>query len=240
MTIYPAIDLMGGQCVRLCQGKFDNAAVYGSQPAKMAKQWEGMGAMWMHVVDLDGAAAGESKNLQAIKDICKAVRIPVQSGGGVRTIADIDRLLTAGVSRVILGTQALLDRAFLKEALLKYGAKIAVGIDAKDGMVATHGWAKVSNVPAVEFANDAANLGAQTIIYTDIAKDGMLAGPNVSAMAKMAEQVDASVIASGGVSCVEDLIKLAATGVSGAIVGKALYTGRVDLQEALERTANPC
>ena len=235
MRIYPAIDIKGGKCVRLFKGRFDDVTVYGDSPAEMAKKWEAQGGEFIHVVDLDGALKGHGVNAEKIKEICESVSVPVQTGGGIRTMADIEAKLACGISRVIIGTKAVSDSEFVKEAVAKYGDKIVIGIDAKDGMVAVEGWEKTSDFTAVEFAKKMVSLGVKTIVYTDIATDGTLAGPNVEAMREMADAVDADIIASGGIGSLEDILSLKDTGVEGVIVGKALYTNRVDLKEAVEK-----
>ena len=235
MRIYPAIDIKGGKCVRLFKGRFDDVTVYGDSPAEMAKKWEAQGGEFIHVVDLDGALKGHGVNAEKIKEVCESVSVPVQTGGGIRTMADIEAKLECGISRVIIGTKAVSDSEFVKEAVAKYGDKIVIGIDAKDGMVAVEGWEKTSDSTAVEFAKKMVSLGVKTIVYTDIATDGTLAGPNVEAMREMADAVDADIIASGGIGSLEDILSLKDTGVEGVIVGKALYTNRVDLKEAVEK-----
>ena len=236
MRIYPAIDIKGGNCVRLFKGRFDDVTVYGDSPAEMAKKWEAQGGEFIHVVDLDGALKGHGVNAEKIKEICDSVSVPVQTGGGIRTMADIGAKLECGISRVIIGTKAVSDSDFVKEAVAKYGDKIVIGIDAKDGKVAVEGWEKTSDHSAVEFAKKMVSLGVKTIVYTDIATDGTLAGPNVEAMREMASAVDADIIASGGIGSLDDILSLKDTGVEGVIVGKALYTDRVDLKEAVEAT----
>ena len=237
MQIYPAIDIKGGKCVRLTQGSFSDVTVYGDDPLEMAKKWVALGASYLHLVDLDGALAGSGVNRKIITKIAQTVPVPVQTGGGIRTMDDVRELIAGGVSRVILGTAAVKNPAFVDEAVAAFGDKIAVGIDAKDGLVAVSGWEEVSALPALDFAKQMANKGVRTIIYTDIATDGMLTGPNLAAMQQMAEAVDADVIASGGVGSAEDILSLLPTGVSGVIVGKALYAQRVDLPDALLRLA---
>jgi len=234
MEIFPAIDIKSGNCVRLLQGDFDKVTVYGNSPIDMAKRWASTGAKNLHVVDLDGALAGDGVNEKVILDICKVVNMDVQTGGGIRTMADIDRKLSLGISRVILGTAAVENEDLVKEAILKYGEKIAVGIDAKEGKVATAGWREVSTLDAVDFGKKMASFGIQTFIYTDIATDGMLSGCNVDAMRIMTEETGVNVIASGGVSSLDDIRKLKDAGVYGVIIGKALYTGHIDLEEALK------
>lgn len=233
MRIYPAIDIKDGQCVRLFKGRFDNVTVYGDNPAEMAKKWESLGGEFIHVVDLDGALKGHGVNADAIKKICESVNIPVQTGGGIRTMDDIEAKLACGISRVIIGTKAVSNPEFVKEAVAKYGDKIVIGIDAKDGMVAVEGWEKTSDFKAVEFAQMMADLGVKTIVYTDIAKDGTLAGPNVEAMKEMVEKVNINVIASGGIGNIDHVRSLVPTGVEGVITGRALYTGDLDLAEAI-------
>lgn len=233
MTIYPAIDLLDGKCVRLRQGRYDDCTVFSDNPAQMAKHWQDAGAQFLHVVDLDGARGGSALNFSAVSAIAGALNVPMQIGGGVRDEATIKKYLDAGVSRVILGTKAVQDKNFLAQMLQKYGDKIVVGIDAKNGKVAVSGWEQVCGDGAVEFAKQAVSLGAKTIIYTDIATDGMLSGPNLDAMREMAAAVDADVIASGGVGGLGDVEALLHTGVSGVIIGRALYDGKVDLASAI-------
>lgn len=234
MIIYPAIDIIGGKCVRLQQGSYSDVTVFGNSPVDMARKWESLGAEYLHVVDLDGARSGKSENAEIIAQIAKTLKIPVQIGGGIRTLETIETYLSGGLSRVILGTSAVNNREMLISALKEYKDKIAVGIDAKDGKVAIHGWEKTSDFTAVEFAKEVEALGTKTIIYTDISRDGMLKGPNLQAMKEMADSVSLNVIASGGVSKLADIVDLKQTGVSGVIVGKALYTGNVNLKEAIE------
>lgn len=233
MMIYPAIDIKDGQCVRLFKGQFSDVTVYGDSPAEMAKKWESLGGEYIHVVDLDGALKGHGVNAEKIKEICNSVNVPVQTGGGIRTMEDIEAKLKCGIDRVIIGTKAVADSDFVKRAVDKYGQKIVIGIDAKDGMVAIEGWEKTSDFTAVEFAKKMVSIGVQTIVYTDIATDGTLAGPNVAAMAEMTTAVDADIIASGGIGSLEHIKSLVPTGVEGVIVGKALYTGKVNLTEAV-------
>jgi phosphoribosylformimino-5-aminoimidazole carboxamide ribotide isomerase len=236
--LYPAIDIRGGKCVRLIQGDYDQETVYNEDPAAVARDWEAQGAAWIHLVDLDGAKAGRPVNDELIGRIARTVRIPVQAGGGLRTEADVERLLGLGVSRVILGTAAIEDRAFVSRVLARHGDAVAIGIDARDGFVATRGWLETSAVKAEDLAASLAAEGASTFIFTDISRDGMLSGPNVEAIVGLAKASGRTVIASGGVSGPEDLERLAAHasgGVGGAIVGKALYTGRISLAEAVRR-----
>lgn len=234
MIIYPAIDIIDGKCVRLQQGSYSNVTIFGDNPVEMAMKWESQGARYLHVVDLDGAKSGNSDNIEVIKQIASKLTIPIQLGGGIRSLDTIEKILSNGVSRAILGTSAVNDQEMLKLALKEYKDKIAVGIDAKDGMVAIHGWEKTSDFTAIDFARRVEELGTKTIIYTDISRDGMLKGPNLVAMSEMAKAVGIEVIASGGVSCLKDITDLKATDVRGVIVGKALYTGNIDLKEIID------
>lgn len=236
-TIYPAIDIRGGKCVRLIQGDYAQETVYHDQPEEAAAAWEDGGAEWIHLVDLDGAKEGRPVNAELIGRIAKRVKAPVQVGGGLRTEADVKLLLDLGVSRVILGTAAIEDRAFVEKVLERYGKQVAIGIDARNGFVATRGWLETSEVKAEVLACELAAKGAETFIFTDISRDGMMKGPNVEAIVALAKTSGKQVIASGGVSTLADLEALAAhaqDGVSGAIVGKALYTGAIDLREAVK------
>ncbi len=233
MKIYPAIDIKDGNCVRLLKGRFDQVTVYGDNPAEMALKWEKEGGEFIHVVDLDGAKHGHGVNAAIITEICKSVNVPVQTGGGIRTMEDIEKKLALGVSRVIIGTSAVKDEDFVRNAVERYGDKIVIGIDAKDGKVAVEGWEEVSEFGAVEFAKKMESLGVKTVIYTDIATDGTLAGPNIAAMREMVENVSLDVIASGGVGNIEHIKALIPTGVEGVIVGKALYTDSVKLADAI-------
>ena len=236
MKLYPAIDIKNGQCVRLQQGLFDATTVYSNEPFEVAKQFEAVGAKFLHIVDLDGALQGMGANDEALAQIIKNVTIPLEIGGGIRTMQDIEHRLNMGVTRVILGTKAVESPEFVKEAIATFGAdKIVIGIDAKDGMVAIKGWETISNVDAVTLALSMKDLGVKTIIYTDISKDGMLCGPNFVQTAKMVEATGLDIIASGGVSSMQDLEQLEKIGVEGAILGKAIYEKRVDLKEAAAR-----
>lgn len=234
MKIYPAIDIKDGKCVRLFKGQFSDVSVYGDSPAEMAKKWESQGGEFIHVVDLDGALKGHGVNAAKIREICESVSVPVQTGGGIRTMEDIEAKFACGIDRVIIGTKAVSDSEFVKRAVDAYGRRIVIGIDAKDGMVAIEGWEKTSEFTSVEFAKKMVSLGVGTIVYTDIATDGTLAGPNVAAMAEMAGAAGADIIASGGVGSLEHIKSLVPTGVEGVIVGKALYTDKVNLAEAIK------
>jgi phosphoribosylformimino-5-aminoimidazole carboxamide ribotide isomerase len=233
-TIYPAIDMRGGNCVRLLQGDYNKETVYGDSPFDMASQFAETGAQWIHMVDLDGAKDGKRVNDRFVIQAAKELKAQVQIGGGIRTEADILHYLENGVDRVIIGSIAVSNPEFATDMIRKYGAKVAVGIDAKDGFVATHGWLDTSKVRAVELGKRFADAGAETFIFTDIATDGTLAGPNIQAVLEMQEATGKTVIASGGVSSLADLKAIAAKGISGAIVGKALYENRFTLDEALK------
>lgn len=236
MILYPAIDIRNGQCVRLRQGQFHDAEVYSHSPVKIAKLWEAQGASHIHIVDLDGALAGRSMNEDVIRDIVSSVGIPVQTGGGIRTIKDIETKLSLGVSRVIIGTKAVENPQFVKEAIACFGPdRIVVGIDAKQGMVAIQGWEKVSNYKAVSLALEMKEYGVKTIVYTDITKDGMLLGPNIEHTEEIVRITGLSVIASGGVASMKDLESVYQIPVAGVIIGKALYENRIDLCAAIER-----
>lgn len=236
MIIYPAIDIRGGRCVRLTEGRFDAETVFADDPAEMALKWAGMGAEFLHLVDLDGALAGEGKNVPVIERILQSVNIPVQLGGGIRNLETIEKLLALGVTRLILGSAAVNNPQLVEEACKKYPGHIAVGIDAKNGEVAIEGWGKGSGVAATELAKKMAAYGVETIIYTDISRDGMLSGVNVEATAALARACGVPIIASGGVASLEDIRRVKAVesdGVQGCIIGKAIYTGAVDLKAAL-------
>ena len=236
MIIYPAIDIRGGRCVRLTEGRFDAETVFADDPAEMALKWAGLGAEFLHLVDLDGALAGEGKNVPVIQRILKSVSIPVQLGGGIRNLETIEKLLELGVTRLILGSAAVKNPELVAEACKKYPGHIAVGIDAKNGEVAIEGWGQGSGVAATELAKKMASFGVETIIYTDISRDGMLSGVNVEATAALARACGVPIIASGGVASIDDIRRVKAVeadGVQGCIIGKAIYTGAVDLKEAL-------
>lgn len=235
MQIIPAIDLRGGQCVRLQQGDYDRETVFGDDPAAMAKHWEDEGAERIHLVDLDGAKAGRPMNVAAVRSILAAVQAPCQLGGGIRDEATIATWLDAGVERVIVGTQALKDPAWFRRMAETYPTRIVLGLDARDGRVATEGWLDVSTVDAAEFAEQFDDLPLGGVVYTDISRDGMLEGPNVAATESLARRLKTPVIASGGVGRLEDLSRLAALPIVACIVGRALYEGRFQLTEARKR-----
>ena len=236
MEIFPAIDLKEGRCVRLYQGEFSKETVMNEDPVAQAIIFEKSGAKTLHIVDLDGAITGESVNLLVIERICKAVRIPVQVGGGIRSLVAVEKLLSVGVDKVILGTVALYDKEFLEEAVRLYKEKIIVGIDAKNGFVATRGWLDVSEISYIDLAKQMENVGVQTIVFTDISKDGTLAGPNIEQLELLQKSVSIRLIASGGVATMQDVKKLNDMNIYGVIIGKALYEKTIDLEEVLEVT----
>ena len=234
MQLYPAIDLKDGNCVRLTQGLFEQAKIYSHTPADMAKEWENQGATFLHFVDLDGALAGRSVNEPAIRSILKAVSIPVQIGGGIRSRDGVASMLDLGVKRVIIGTKAAKNPEFIGEVVEEFGTDcIVAGIDAKDGKVAIEGWEKLSCLSALDLCKKMKDFGVQHIVYTDISRDGMLTGPNVPATKELTRETGLDIIASGGVSSMEDLRRLYEEGIKGAIIGKALYEKRIDLLEAI-------
>lgn len=234
MKLYPAIDLKDGKCVRLLQGDYNEVTVYADNPAQMAKKWESLGAEYLHLVDLDGAKEGKGINNHAIKEIVEAVKIPVQLGGGIRSLEDIKEKLDMGVDRVILGSVAVKNKMLVKEAIETFGpSKIVIGVDAKNGMVAIEGWLKVTELSALAFCKELKEIGVTTVIYTDISKDGMMQGPNILETSKLVKETGLDIIASGGVSSIEDLKQIDSIGAHGAIIGKALYIGAIDLKEAL-------
>ncbi|PHV71020.1 1-(5-phosphoribosyl)-5-[(5-phosphoribosylamino)methylideneamino]imidazole-4-carboxamide isomerase [Sporanaerobium hydrogeniformans] len=236
MKLYPAIDLKAGSCVRLFQGDYNQVTVFGNSPVEMAKKWESLGGAYLHIVDLDGAKEGKGMNDTAITEMVKALHIPIELGGGIRTLEDIKAKLDLGVDRVILGSAAVKNKALVKEALEIFGPeKIVIGVDAKGGKVAIEGWLEVTDTTALEFCKELESMGVKTVIYTDIAKDGMMQGPNIEETAKLVEATKLDIIASGGVSSLEDLERLEVIGVHGAIIGKALYIGAIDLEEAVKR-----
>ncbi|ARF16497.1 1-(5-phosphoribosyl)-5-[(5-phosphoribosylamino)methylideneamino]imidazole-4-carboxamide isomerase [Sporosarcina ureae] len=233
MILFPAIDIRDGKCVRLIQGDYAQEIIYNDSPTNMAQEWQNQGAEYIHVVDLDGAKTGNSANKQAIEAIAKSVSIPVQVGGGIRNMDIVDSHIQNGVARVIIGTAAIQDPEFLKKAVEKYGDKIAVSIDARNGLVATDGWTETSDVKAVDLLQDLAEIGVKTVVYTDIMKDGMLQGPNFEELKIMDDASSIDIIASGGVSTEEDIKRLAAEDMYGAIIGKALYEGNLSLKKLL-------
>jgi len=233
MILFPAIDILDGKCVRLIQGDYNQEKIYSDSPVDMAQDWVDQGAEFIHIVDLDGAKTGERVNHTVIKQIAQNLNIPVQVGGGIRSMDTVRNLLDNGVSRVIIGTAAIQNPEFLKEAVSTYGGKIAVSLDARNGFIATDGWTDTSEVKAIDLVKDLEQVGVQTIIYTDIAKDGMLQGPNFEELEAMNTATHVNVIASGGVSTVDDVKALRQMDMYGAIVGKALYDGTVQFKELL-------
>lgn len=237
MEVIPAIDLLEGRCVRLYQGDYARSQVFNDNPADVAKQWVDQGATRLHIVDLDGAKVGHPVNTQAIAAIVQAVSVPVQVGGGLRDRVGVAQLLSTGVQRVILGTAAVEDHPLVEQLCKEFPGQIVIGIDARNGLVATRGWLETSEVKATDLAGQMAQLGVAAIIYTDIHRDGTLAGPNLEALRELATGISIPVIASGGVSSITDLLSLLALeplGVSGVIVGRALYTGDILLKEAIQ------
>jgi len=234
MLILPAIDLRGGKCVRLKQGDYRRETVFGDDPAAMARRWVGEGAKALHLVDLDGAKEGRPVNGEVIRHIVKAVDVPCQVGGGLRNERDIEATLEAGVARVVLGTRALQDPAWVRQMAQEYPKRIVLGLDARDGKVATHGWLNTSELSVLDVAREFANWPLYGIVYTDIARDGMLEGPNLDGMAEMAAAVPIPVIASGGVTTLQNVRDLNARNLFGCIIGRALYEGQIDLAAALE------
>ena len=237
VIIFPAIDIKEGNVVRLLQGNFDEVTEYSGSPAAMAKLWEGKGAQWLHVVDLDGAKKGRVTNWDSIQAILDTVSIPVQIGGGIRSEFDVDRLMGLGIKRVILGTQAINNPDLLQRLILQWPDAVTVSIDAVNGLVTKLGWTEATEIKAVDFARKLENFGLKCLIFTDIARDGMLTGPNLESLTEILDAVKIHVIASGGVSTLEDIRKLkelTTKGLAGVIIGKALYEGTVDLQEALK------
>ncbi len=235
--LIPAIDLKGGHCVRLKQGRMEDATDYGDDPAAMALHWQSMGATRLHVVDLDGAFAGKPENRNAVRGICTQLSIPVQLGGGLRDLETIAKTLSLGVGRVILGSIAVSNPRLVTDACTAFPGQICVGIDAKGGMVAVHGWDDVTNVAATDLARRFEDAGVAAIIYTDIARDGMLTGPNIDETLNLAQSVSIPVIASGGISTLEDVKACAGytdAGICGAITGRAIYEGTLDFAAAME------
>lgn len=233
MILYPAIDIYNGKCVRLSQGKFDQATVYYDNPVDAAKKWFDLGAQWLHVVDLNGAAEGKPVNLKAIEGIITSVNIPVQIGGGIRDESIAEIFLMMGVGRVVVGSVAIEDPDLVQILSVKYEQRFAVGLDAVKGKIAIHGWKTITDQDAIKVAQDFESMGLQHLIYTDISRDGMMTGPNIEELRTMIGSVGIPVIASGGISSIEDLKKIKEVGAEGAILGRSLYEGTIDLKEAL-------
>ena len=237
MQIWPAIDLRGGKCVRLKQGDYQQETVFGDDPAAIARQWVGQGATRLHLVDLDGAREGRAANRDALQAILLAVDVPCQIGGGIRDEATIEQLINLGAARLIVGTRALREPEWFVAMCRRFPERLVLGIDAREGRVATDGWRETSETSAVDFAKRFAEEPLAAIVYTDIAKDGMLAGPNLAAMAEMVAATEAPVIASGGVTTATDVASLAKIGAAGCIIGRALYEGTLTLADALAAAA---
>lgn len=234
MYIIPAIDLIGGQAVRLQKGDYNEVTVYSDFPAQVAKSFEQKGAKLLHVVDLDGAKDGTTANFETVRDIVEQTGLSVEIGGGIRDMERIKKYVDIGVDRIIIGTAAVTDPSFLREAVAAFGDKIVVGVDVKDGLVAIKGWLEVSSLSCFDFCRSLCDMGVRTVICTDISKDGMMSGTNLELYRQLSEEFDMNVIASGGVSSLEDVAALSEMNVYGAIVGKALYTGDVALEDAIE------
>jgi phosphoribosylformimino-5-aminoimidazole carboxamide ribotide isomerase len=233
MILYPAIDIRGGRCVRLIEGDFDRETAYDSDPSVAARRWVEAGADWLHVVDLDGAVEGKPINREAVAQIRASVDVPIQVGGGLRQLTHLEDAFDAGVDRAILGTVALRDPELVISAVARWGDRIAVALDSRDGRLATDGWLGQTDTSAVEVAQRLAQSRGRHFVYTDIRRDGTLSGPNLEGLGELVEKIDADVIASGGIASLEDIEVVAAAGAAGAIIGRALYDGRVDLTEAI-------
>jgi phosphoribosylformimino-5-aminoimidazole carboxamide ribotide isomerase len=236
MLVIPAIDLRGGKVVRLAQGDPSRKTEYSSDPVAVARRWEGEGAPILHLVDLDGAFSGKPEQLDVVGDMIKSVKVPVQLGGGLRSLNSLEEAFAAGITRAVVGTAAIEEAGFLASACRRFPGRIALGIDARDGKVAVRGWAEGTEIPATELAQRWADLPLGAVIYTDIGRDGMLAGPNLEALRQMTRATPHPVIASGGIATLDDVKRLAALGpsrVMGALIGKALYEGRFSLMEAI-------
>ncbi|MFH1710088.1 MAG: 1-(5-phosphoribosyl)-5-[(5-phosphoribosylamino)methylideneamino]imidazole-4-carboxamide isomerase [bacterium] len=233
--IIPAVDILDGKCVRLFQGKFDAETVYSNSPLEAAQRWVALGAKWMHLVDLNGAKTGFQENLEVIREIVESFKINFEVSGGVRTIETIEFLLACGAKRVIIGTRSVIDKHFVKSITAKFGGKIAVGVDASGGRVATDGWTHVTDIEAKTFAKDLQDMGVKKIIFTDTSRDGALKGPNFEAIEDLANSIQIPMIASGGITSIDDIKRLKnIDGVEGCIIGKALYEGKISLEDALK------
>jgi phosphoribosylformimino-5-aminoimidazole carboxamide ribotide isomerase len=234
VIIFPAIDLRDGKCVRLIEGDFERETVFDDDPAAAARRWREAGATWLHVVDLDGARTGESGNLDAIAAIVQAVDCPVQVGGGIRSVESAEQLFSAGVSRVIVGTAIVTDPEMVDALVCQFPGKVVAGLDARDGNLALSGWLEQGSVSALETARDLPARGIETVVFTDIRRDGTLSGPNVDALTEMIAIPGIEVIASGGIGSIDDVRNVAEAGAAGVIIGRALYDGRVTLTEVLQ------
>ena len=233
MEVIPAIDIRQGKCVRLYQGDYSQETIFSDDPMNTALEWQSLGAPRLHIVDLDGAASGKPSNLDIIKQIASAVLIPVQLGGGIRQLETVEQLLKAGIERIILGTAAVEDQKLIEEACHRFSESIIIGIDALEGYIAIHGWQQQTELKAVEFAKSMTRLGVKRFIYTDISRDGTLTEPNFATIFELVDTIRLPIIASGGISSLNQLKVLKQLGVEAAIVGKALYTGDIDLKQAL-------
>lgn len=240
MIVFPAIDLKNGKCVRLLQGQKDAETIYFENPLEVAKMWELKGAQYLHLVDLDGAFEGQPKNMDVVKEIVEALNIPVELGGGIRNLEIAKNYIDIGIARIIIGTQAVKDFEFVEKLLSLYDEKVCVSIDAKNGIVCTEGWVENSNMEALELASKLESLGLSTLVYTDISKDGMMTGPNFEMLNVLNNHLHMNIIASGGVSSVEDMKRLEAMGLYGAITGKALYEGTIDLEKLIKEELKTC
>ena len=238
MIIFPAIDIKDGRCVRLTQGRFDQVSIYNDNPAEVARLWESMGAQYIHLVDLDGAKDGSPDSRDMVKKVIDAVDIPVQVGGGIRSLERADQLIELGARRIILGTAAVNDRELTQAVAERYPGRTAVSVDAVNGMAAVNGWAKVSDTDVLDICTFMQEIGINTLIYTDILMDGMLKGPNFGEYERLMRETSLDIIASGGVTTKEDIERLAQMGIYGAIVGKALYDEKIDLKEAIRCSRN--
>ena len=238
MIIFPAIDIKDGRCVRLTQGRFDQVSIYNDNPAEVARLWESMGAQYIHLVDLDGAKDGSPDSRDMVKSVIDAVDIPVQVGGGIRSLERADQLIELGARRIILGTAAVNDRELTQAVAERYPGRTAVSVDAVNGMAAVNGWAKVSDTDVLDICTFMQEIGINTLIYTDILMDGMLKGPNFREYERLMRETSLDIIASGGVTTKEDVTRLAQMGIYGAIVGKALYDEKIDLKEAIRCSRN--
>jgi phosphoribosylformimino-5-aminoimidazole carboxamide ribotide isomerase len=234
-NVIPAVDILDGKCVRLFQGKFDAETVYSDSPLEAARKWINLGTKWMHLVDLNGAKTGFQENLEIIREIIESFKINFEVSGGVRSVETIEFLLGCGAKRVIVGTRSVVDKRFVKSIAEKFGNRIAVGVDASGGRVATDGWTHVTDIEAKTFAKDLEDMGVRTIIFTDTSRDGALKGPNFEAIKDLASSIKIPVIASGGISSLDDIKKVKnIEGVEGCIIGKALYEGKFSLEDALK------
>lgn len=234
MIIFPAVDIRNGKCVRLLKGDFNKETVYGDNPVEMALNWESQGAKYLHIVDLDGARTGLPKNFEIIKKIIKSLKIPVQVGGGIRSVDTAREVINAGAERIIIGTSAVTDPDMILYMADELGEKLAVGIDSKEGFVAIQGWEDKSSKATLEFVKEIEQIGVKTIICTEISRDGTLQGPDLEGIKSLVKQTSIDIIASGGVGCLNDLIELKQSGAAGAIIGKALYSGNITMKQIKE------